>query len=46
VLTWSCSPPPISHNIHPDGRGYRVIARAYEIAIGRLASMPALRRAE
>jgi lysophospholipase L1-like esterase len=37
VLTWSCSPPPINHNIHPDGRGYRVIARAFERVIGRLA---------
>jgi lysophospholipase L1-like esterase len=37
LLTWSCSPPPISHNIHPDGHGYRVIAREFELAIGRLA---------
>lgn len=36
VLTWSCSPPPINHNIHPDGRGYRVIARAFELAVGPL----------
>lgn len=42
VLTWACSPPPISHNIHPDGRGYRVIAREFEQAIGQLA--PAGRR--
>jgi lysophospholipase L1-like esterase len=35
-LTWSCSPPPINHNIHPDARGYRVIARAFELVIGRL----------
>jgi lysophospholipase L1-like esterase len=40
ALTWSCSPPPINHNIHPDGRGYRVIARAYELAIGQLAPKP------
>jgi lysophospholipase L1-like esterase len=45
VLTWSCSAPPINHNIHPDGRGYRVIAREFEIAIGRLARMPQQRRA-
>ena len=37
-LTWSCSPPPIDHNIHPDNRGYRVIARMYELAIGKLRS--------
>jgi len=37
-LTWSCSPPPIYHNIHPDNRGYRVIARMYELAIGKLRS--------
>lgn len=36
LLTWSCSPPPIYHNIHPDGRGYRVIAREFEAVIGRL----------
>jgi hypothetical protein len=36
VLTWSCSPPPIKHNIHPDGHGYRVIAHEFEQAIGRL----------
>jgi len=35
-LTWSCSPPPINHNIHPDGRGYRLIARMFEQAIGQL----------
>lgn len=40
LLTWSCSPPPIRHNIHPDDRGYRVIARAFELAIGRLAPAP------
>ena len=44
VLTWSCSPPPIAHNIHPDGRGYRVIAREFEAVIGRLAPMPHRRR--
>ena len=38
-LSWSCSPPPIFHNIHPDNRGYRVIARMYERAIGRLAPL-------
>jgi lysophospholipase L1-like esterase len=37
VLTWSCSPPPINHNIHPDGHGYRVIAHEFEQAIGQLA---------
>lgn len=36
ILTWSCSPPPINHNIHPDSRGYRVIAQQYERVIGRL----------
>jgi lysophospholipase L1-like esterase len=36
-LTWSCSAPPINHNIHPDGRGYQVIARMFERAIGQLA---------
>ncbi len=36
TLTWACSPPPIGHNIHPDARGYRVIARAFELAVGRL----------
>jgi lysophospholipase L1-like esterase len=40
LLTWSCSPPPINHNIHPDGHGYRVIAREFEVTIGQL---PALR---
>ncbi len=39
-LTWSCSPPPIYHNIHPDSRGYAVIARMYELAIGRLPTQP------
>jgi lysophospholipase L1-like esterase len=38
-LTWSCSPLPIGHNIHPDDRGYRVIAREYELAIGRLPTL-------
>ena len=41
-LTWSCSPPPINHNIHPDTRGYRVIARMYEQVIGRLSPPAAL----
>jgi lysophospholipase L1-like esterase len=41
VLTWSCSPPPISHNIHPDGHGYRVIAREFELTIDRLAPLRA-----
>ena len=36
TLTWSCSPPPINHNIHPDSRGYGVIAREFELVIGRL----------
>lgn len=36
ALTWSCAPPPIDHNIHPDSRGYSVIARMYERVIGRL----------
>jgi lysophospholipase L1-like esterase len=35
ALTWACSPAPIGHNIHPNDRGYRVIARAYERVIGR-----------
>lgn len=35
-LTWSCSGPPINHNIHPDNRGYGLIAREYEQVIGRL----------
>ena len=42
-LTWSCSPPPIGHNIHPNDRGYRVIAREFELAIGRLAPAPEAR---
>jgi lysophospholipase L1-like esterase len=41
LLTWSCSPPPIKHNIHPDDHGYRLIARAFELAVGRLAPAPA-----
>jgi lysophospholipase L1-like esterase len=41
ALTWSCSPPPIKHNIHPDGHGYRVIAHAFERAIGRLVPVHA-----
>lgn len=45
VLTWSCSPPPINHNIHPDGHGYRVIARAFEQAIGPLEAIHAPPRA-
>jgi len=36
-LTWSCSLRPIGHNIHPNDHGYRVIAREFELAIGRLA---------
>jgi lysophospholipase L1-like esterase len=40
-LTWSCAPPPISHNIHPNDHGYHVIAREFELAIGQLASAPA-----
>ncbi|HEX3616172.1 MAG TPA: SGNH/GDSL hydrolase family protein [Solirubrobacteraceae bacterium] len=40
LLTWSCSPPPINHNIHPDDRGYRVIAREFELVIGRLPPRP------
>lgn len=40
-LTWSCSAPPIDHNIHPDTRGYRVIARMYELAVGRLERLKA-----
>jgi lysophospholipase L1-like esterase len=39
VLTWSCSPPPINHNIHPDGHGYHVIAREFELALGKLTPM-------
>jgi lysophospholipase L1-like esterase len=39
VLTWSCSPAPIYHNIHPDTHGYRVIARAFEQVIGRLPQL-------
>jgi lysophospholipase L1-like esterase len=39
VLTWACSPPPINHNIHPDGHGYRVIAREFEQAIGQIAPL-------
>jgi lysophospholipase L1-like esterase len=35
ILTWACSLAPIGHNIHPNGRGYRVIARAYESVIGK-----------
>jgi lysophospholipase L1-like esterase len=40
TLTWSCSPPPINHNIHPNGHGYHVIAQEFEQAIGRLTPMP------
>ena len=36
TLTWSCSLPPINHNIHPNSRGYLVIAREFELAIGQL----------
>jgi hypothetical protein len=36
ILTWACSRAPIGHNIHPNGRGYLVIARAYERVIGKL----------
>jgi lysophospholipase L1-like esterase len=36
TLTWACSRAPIGHNIHPNDRGYRVIARAYESVIGKL----------
>jgi lysophospholipase L1-like esterase len=38
ALTWSCSPPPIDHNIHPNNRGYRVIARQFERVIGRIVA--------
>lgn len=37
ALTWACSPLPVGHNIHPDDRGYRLIARAFEQALGGLA---------
>jgi lysophospholipase L1-like esterase len=36
ILTWACSRAPIGHNIHPNRRGYRVIARAFEGVIGKL----------
>ncbi|MGH2862174.1 MAG: SGNH/GDSL hydrolase family protein [Solirubrobacteraceae bacterium] len=39
MLTWSCAPPPIDHNIHPNGHGYRVIAHKFEQAIGQLAPL-------
>jgi lysophospholipase L1-like esterase len=35
ILTWACSLEPIGHNIHPNDRGYRVIAHAYESVIGK-----------
>ena len=41
ALTWSCSPPPINHNIHPDDQGYRVIANEFAVAIGPLAPVRA-----
>ena len=36
ALTWACAAPPIGHNIHPNTRGYRVIARAFEQSVGRI----------
>jgi lysophospholipase L1-like esterase len=45
TLTWACSLAPIGHNIHPNERGYRVIARAYERVIGKLWSSRAARGA-
>jgi lysophospholipase L1-like esterase len=40
ILTWACSLAPIGHNIHPNDRGYRVIARAFEGVIGSELSRP------
>lgn len=34
ALSWACSPLPVGHNIHPDDRGYRLIAREFEQALG------------
>ena len=34
--TWMCAPSPVGPNIHANATGYRVIARAFERAIGRL----------
>lgn len=32
-LTWMCAPRPLGPNVHPNDRGYRVIARAVEGAL-------------
>jgi lysophospholipase L1-like esterase len=34
--TWMCAPAPVGPNIHANAAGYRVIATAFERAIGRL----------
>jgi lysophospholipase L1-like esterase len=34
--TWMCTPPPYGPNIHANAAGYRVIAAAFERAIGKL----------
>jgi lysophospholipase L1-like esterase len=34
--TWMCAPAPVGPNIHANAAGYRVIARAFEQAIGPL----------
>lgn len=34
--TWICARPPRGPNVHPNSVGYRLIARAYEAALGRL----------
>jgi hypothetical protein len=34
--TWMCAPSPVGPNIHANAAGYRVIAAAFEQAIGRL----------
>jgi hypothetical protein len=33
--TWMCAPAPVGPNIHANAAGYRVIAAAFERAIGR-----------
>ena len=35
-LTWMCVAPPVGPNIHANATGYRVIAQAFEKAIGKL----------
>jgi lysophospholipase L1-like esterase len=38
--TWMCAPSPVGPNIHANATGYKVIAAAFERAIGRFPAYP------